>query len=310
MWQGEIAGDRDQRAGVLVRTGQRDRPEQRLRIGVLHFVEHILDAAPLNRLTGIHHADAVTGFQDQPKVVTDEQHRGAVFFTEVFDEFDHRSLHRHVERGGRFVEDQKCGLRHQRHGDDDALLLPAGKLVRIAFQHPFGVGQFHVADHFEGALIRLFLTDAFMDHRHFHQLAADLHGGVEGGHRLLIDHRDFRPADFPQAFGRHGVHFLALELDRPADDAAVHAQILHDAQRHGGFAAAALAHQPKRFARHDGGREIHHGGDFAQAGEEGNGQLVDFEDRLLCHRIHSSADALGRGKSNTSRDIVFICFCQ
>ena len=43
MGQGKVAGDRDKGAGVFVGTGQRDRPEQRLRIGVLHLVKDVFD---------------------------------------------------------------------------------------------------------------------------------------------------------------------------------------------------------------------------------------------------------------------------
>ena len=41
-----------------------------------------------------------------------------------------------VERGQRLVEQQEVGLEHQRAGDRDALLLPAGQLVRPALAEP------------------------------------------------------------------------------------------------------------------------------------------------------------------------------
>ena len=97
---------------------------------------------------------------------------------------------------------------------------------------------------------------------------ADLHRGVEGGHRLLIDHRDFGAADGAQLVVAHQVEVAALELDRAADDAAVLAEVLHHAERHGGLAAAGLADQAHRLARHHGAGEIHHRRDLAQAGEE------------------------------------------
>ena len=81
MRQWKIAGNGNQRAIVLISAWQWDRTEQGLRIGVLHFVEHIFNTAGLNRLAGIHHADPVAGFQNQAKIVRNEQHRSAVFFT-------------------------------------------------------------------------------------------------------------------------------------------------------------------------------------------------------------------------------------
>ncbi len=152
----------------------------------------------LDRLAGIHHAEPVADVEDQAEVVADEQHRGAVLVAEVLDQIDDAGLDRHVERGGGFVEDQERGLRHQRHGDDDALLLAARKLVRIGVEDAVGVGQAHVGHDLAGELPGLVLGHAFMDHRHFGQLRADLHRRVQGRHRFLIDHRDFRAADLAQ----------------------------------------------------------------------------------------------------------------
>jgi hypothetical protein len=136
--------------------------------------------AGLHRLAGIHHAEPVADIQHQAEVVADEQHRGAVLLAQVLDQIDDPRLDRHVERGGGFVEDQERGLRHQRHRDDDALLLAARKLVRIGPQDAVGVGQAHVGDDLPRASPGLGLgRHALVDHRHFGQLRADLHRGVQ-----------------------------------------------------------------------------------------------------------------------------------
>ena len=285
--QGEVARDRHQRSRVLVRAGQRDRPEQRLRIGVLHFVEDILDGAILHRLAGIHHADPVAGLQHQPEVVTDEEHRGAVFGPQLLHELHHGGFHRHVERGRRLIEDQQRRLRHQRHGDHDALLLSAGKLVRVGLQDTLRVRQLHVGDHLERAVVGILFGHAGMDHRHLHQLLADPHGGVQARHRFLIDHRDLAAADVAQFILRHLAKVAALELDGSPDDPAVLAQILHYAECDGGFAAARFTHQPQRLAGLNAGGKIHHGGDFPQPGEKGDRQVVYLEDgAVVCFLDH------------------------
>ena len=48
-------------------------------------------------------------------------------------------LHGDVQRGGRLVGDDQPRVEGQRHGDDDALLLPAGELVRVVVDAPLGV---------------------------------------------------------------------------------------------------------------------------------------------------------------------------
>jgi hypothetical protein len=102
--QRQLPGNGDQRPRVLVRARQRDRAEQALRIGMAHLVEDVVDIAGFHRLARIHHRDPVAGLQDQAEIVRHEDHRRAEFLAEPLDQFDDTGLHRHVERGGGFVE--------------------------------------------------------------------------------------------------------------------------------------------------------------------------------------------------------------
>ena len=110
MGQGEIAGDSDQRARGFVGTGQRNRPEQSLCIGMAHAVEHIRNRPALDRLAGVHDTDAIAGVQHQPEVVADEQHRGAVFAPQIFDQINDRRFDRDIQCCGGLVQDQQGWL--------------------------------------------------------------------------------------------------------------------------------------------------------------------------------------------------------
>mmetsp|Transcript_18259 Transcript_18259/g.28909 ORF Transcript_18259/g.28909 Transcript_18259/m.28909 type:complete len:656 (+) Transcript_18259:1222-3189(+) len=281
MGQGEVAGDRHQRGRILVSTGQGDRAKQGLCIRMLHLVKDLLDAAPFHSLAGVHHANPVAGFQNQAEVVRNKQHRSAVFLAQVFDQLDHRGLDRDIKSGGGLIQDQQGRLGHQRHGDHDPLLLTARKLVREAVQDPLGVRQFHIGDHLQGAGHCILLGHALVDHRHLGQLLADLHRRVQRSHRLLIDHGDLGAANVAQLFGAHLLQVAALELDGAADDAAVLAQILHNAEGNGGFATAALAYKTYGLTGLYRDRKIHHSRDFPQPREKGNAQLVDLKDRAV-----------------------------
>ena len=180
-----------------------------------------------------------------------KEHGCAVFATQIFDQFDNGGLNGHVKRGGRLIKNEERWLGHQRHRDHDTLLLPTRELVREGFQNPLRVGQFYIIDHFEGALIGGLFADALVDHRHFHQLLADLHRRVKRGHRLLVDHRDFIAANIAQLVSAHLAQIAAFELDRAANDFTVFTQILHDAKRHSGFATARLANKADCLARLD-----------------------------------------------------------
>ena len=180
----------------------------------------------LDRLARIHDGDAVAGLEDQAEIVRDVDHRGAEFRGDLLDQLDDAGLDRDVERGGRLVEQQQLRVRKQRHGDDDALLLAAGDLVRIgahdALRDRAGA---RCASICARALERLLLRDAVMVDRHLGELLADGHRRVQRGHRLLIDHGDLRAADPPQLLLAHGAHVAALEQDLAADDAAVLAHV-------------------------------------------------------------------------------------
>ena len=171
-------------------------------------------------------------------------------------------------------------LGQQRHGDHDALLLAARKLVRIGAHHALGIGQPHGAHHFERALVGLLLGDLVVDHRHFHQLLADLHRRIQACHRLLVDHGDLVAADRAKLLLGQFAHVLALELDAAADDLPDIGEVAHDAERHGRLAAAGFADDAHRLARHDGAGEVHHRRDFAAPGKEGDREVFDFEDRF------------------------------
>ena len=283
MRQRQLAGNGDQRARVLVGARQRDRAEQALRVGVAHPVEHVLDRPALHRLARIHDRDAVAGLEDQPEIVRHEDHRRAELLAEPLDQLDDAGLDGDVERRGGLVEQQQRRLRQQRHGDHDALLLAAGELVRIGAHHAFGVRQAHRAHRFERALVGLFLRYLVVQDRHFHQLLPDLHGRVQAGHRLLVDHGDLVAADGTQLLRRQLAHVLAFELDAAADDLPDVGEVAHDAERHGRLAAAGLADDAHRLAGQHRAGKVHDGGDFAAAREERDRQIVDFKDRF-CRR--------------------------
>ena len=145
---------------------------------------------------------------------------------------------------------RSAGSRHQRHGDDDALLLAAGELVRDSCRGCAPGSGRRTASTARSACARAVRrAGAGVDHRHFHQLAADLHRRVQARHRLLVDHGDLRAADLAQLGVRHGDELAALEAHAAADDPAVLAEVAHHPERHGGLAAAELAHEPERLAR-------------------------------------------------------------
>ena len=90
----------------------------------------------LDDAAGIHHGDAIAGLGNDAKVVADQHQRHAHLATHRADEIEDLRLDRDVERGRRLVGDQHVRLAGERHGDHHALILSAGKLVRVSRQAP------------------------------------------------------------------------------------------------------------------------------------------------------------------------------
>ena len=66
--------------------------------------------------------------------------------------FQNLRLDGHIQRGGRFVGDEKVGFGDEGHGDHYPLAHAPGELVRIHFQPVFGLGNAGFIEHGQGAI--------------------------------------------------------------------------------------------------------------------------------------------------------------
>src|SRR5665213_364500 len=67
--QGQLAAYGHQWPGKAVSSWQRKGLQQAIGVGMAHMVEDLSDVAKFNRLAGIHHANTVTRFKDQAKIM-------------------------------------------------------------------------------------------------------------------------------------------------------------------------------------------------------------------------------------------------
>src|SRR5437667_7093890 len=81
---------------------------------------------------GPHDQDLVAERPDHAEVVADEHIGEAVARLELAQQVDELCLYRHVEGGGRLVEDEEARLEREGPGDRDPLPLAARELVRVA----------------------------------------------------------------------------------------------------------------------------------------------------------------------------------
>ena len=103
------------------------------------------------------------------------------------------------------------GSAGQRHGDHDALLLPARELVRVGAGATGG--QANLLEEFADPLSRRVGSDVVVQQDRFGQLGFDALDRVERVHRTLEHHSGLRPPDRAQLAERHPHDVLAVESD-------------------------------------------------------------------------------------------------
>src|SRR3984885_4897584 len=118
--------------------------KERLGIGVMRSGQNFGRGALLYHLAHVEHGYAVADFRHHAEVVGNEQHAGAVPFLQRADQAENLLLHRHVERGGRLVGDDKLRLKPEGRGDQHALAHAARELMRIAGEHALGIAYLHL----------------------------------------------------------------------------------------------------------------------------------------------------------------------
>ncbi len=115
--------------------------EQAAGVGVLGIGEEGLGGVLFDDFSVLHDGYAIGDLRDYGEVVGDEQHGEVVGAADVFQKMEDLGLHGDVEGGSGLVGDQEPGAVDEGHGDEDALALAAGKLVRIVVDAALGIGQ-------------------------------------------------------------------------------------------------------------------------------------------------------------------------
>src|SRR5689334_7330129 len=112
--------------------GNRDRGEERARVGVLRLQVEIGPVGGLDDLAEVHDHHAVRDVADDVEVVGDEDVREAEVALQVLEQVQDLGLHRDVQCRHGLVADDQLRVDRERAGDADALPLAARELVREA----------------------------------------------------------------------------------------------------------------------------------------------------------------------------------
>ena len=164
-------------------------------VGVLRSKEEVAGGCLLDDTAVLHNSDAVGYLADDGKVVRDEEHGKAVLLAQASKEIEDLGLYGYVEGGGWLVRNEKPGTVHDRHGDEDALSLATGELVRVVLVAVFAFEKANLPHGFEDLGFRSGAGETgVVSVDSLGNLGPDDHRRIEGGHGFLEDHGDLTPA--------------------------------------------------------------------------------------------------------------------
>ena len=269
-------------------------------IVMLGIGEDGFDRPALDDISLCHDADPVGDASHDGEVMGDEQHGHAVLLLQIFEQRQDLRLYGHVQRRGRLVRYEQLGVVGQRHGDHDALALPARELVRKILEAAGGVGNADGFEQGDGAGPCRFPAQALMERQHLPDLPPDRVHRVERAHRLLEDHAHLIAAHRPQLRFGCAHQFLAGKADFAADLGRGRQQPECRQCRHR-FARAAFAHQGQRLARGDVEADIAHRLGRAEA----DGKIADRQQGRAHRKVFRGSKASRiASPTKTSRVII------
>ena len=95
--------------------------------------KNFLSGADFDDVSQVQHANSVGNVLDHAQVVSDKEVCASGMHLNILHEVNDLRLNRNVKGRYAFVGNNQLGFHDERAGDTDALALPAGELMRVAF---------------------------------------------------------------------------------------------------------------------------------------------------------------------------------
>ena len=233
------------------------------------FAKERVDRGDFHHTARVHHSDAIRELGQHREIVGDVHHRHAQAAAKRREEVDDLFLGSDIEPGGRLVQHHQGGVAAKRHRNAHALLLAAGKLMRIPFQHAIGFGQAHLLEQIPHSPPRRFPRDrGVVVGQDFDHEVADPAGGIEGGGRIMGNEADAPAAQCGEGIRGKGEQIPAIAPDLPARDLRPRMPVSKQREGKRALAAAGFADEPEdfpfgHFERDNATKKPHQGQEFS-----------------------------------------------
>ena len=150
-----------------------NRAQKRAGVVLLRLAQDIARHPLLDHVALVHDQDPIGDLVDHRQVVGDINRCRPMVADDVFDRLKNLDLGRNVECGGRLVEHQQLRCAGHRHRHHDALLLAAGRLMRIAVGKCRRIGQMKQGKQIDRAFLGVGLVRQAMQQQAFGHLVAN-----------------------------------------------------------------------------------------------------------------------------------------
>ncbi len=187
-------------------------------------VEHIPRFSVLHGAASIHYQHFIADAGHYAQIVGNHNDRRIELALQLVQQGHDLRLNGNVQRGGWLIGYQQFWSAQQRHGDHNALAHTARELMREHAHTLTRFWHFHRIEHFDRLFKGFGFAQPLMQHQDFHQLLADAHVRVQGGHRILENHRDLLGTQLVQLVFRQVKDLFAVKGGRPSDDAILRQQ--------------------------------------------------------------------------------------
>ena len=237
-------------------------------------IKNVFHAPLLHHQPAVHHHHAAADLRHHAEIVRDQQNRGLGLLLQAFQQSQDLRLNGNVQRGGRLIGNKQLRVAGERNGDHHPLAHPAAELVGILVVSAFRLGNPHLFQHGDRRRFGRSFGEPFIAHQDLCHLFTDGQHRVQGGHRILKNHRDLVAAN--GAHLRRGFlrQIVILEANAAAGYPSVAPQKLNDRLTGDAFPAARLADDADKLPRLHLKAHAAHRVNLALAGAEGGLQVL------------------------------------
>ncbi len=192
----------------------RQRCKESLGVRMRRLVEQVIDRRSLDVTTRVQHVHTMCDTCDDSEVVCDQHDGRAKSILNPLDHFENLSLDRHIECSRRLVRDENLRIVGDCHCDHHSLPHSTREFMRILRGSFVRLWNSDDVEEFAGALPCVGVRSRRVSLDHLDDLVTDPVHGVQGGKRVLEDHRHRLPTNRSNRLGRSSNQFLTIDRHR------------------------------------------------------------------------------------------------